>query len=187
MIFGKMPSNSLPQNGISFAHFNGNDISDELIDKKVIEGRIQEIAESTLTIIKNNILTPSTIKDLKRTEKEDYPLIVLREALVNTLVHRNYSIYGSKIRIFMFNDRIEFRSPGRLPNTVTTEKMKVGVSFARNPFLVKYMENMRFIDQLGRGIPMIIKNMMSISNIEPKLQELGEEFILTIYKSKSKF
>lgn len=187
LIFGKIPSNSLPQNGISFAHFNGNDISDELIDKKVIEGRIQEIAESTLTIIKNNILTPSTIKDLKRTEKEDYPLIVLREALVNTLVHRNYSIYGSKIRIFMFNDRIEFRSPGRLPNTVTTEKMKVGVSFARNPFLVKYMENMRFIDQLGRGIPMIIKNMMSISNIEPKLQELGEEFILTIYKSKSKF
>ncbi|SDP82492.1 hypothetical protein [Clostridium gasigenes] len=93
MIFGKMPSNSLPQNGISFAHFNGNDISDELIDKKVIEGRIQEIAESTLTIIKNNILTPSTIKDLNRTEKEDYPLIVLREALVNTLVHRNYSIY----------------------------------------------------------------------------------------------
>lgn len=184
LVFGKNPSNNLPQNGISFAHFKGNDISDELIDKKVIVGRIQDIAESTLTIIKNNILTPSTIKELKRDEKEEYPLKVLREALVNSLVHRNYSIYGSKIRIFMFDNRIEFRSPGRLPNTVTTEKMKVGVSFARNPFLVKYMENMRFIDQLGRGIPMIIKNMLSVSNIEPKLQELGEEFILTIYKSE---
>ena len=182
LIFGKMPQRYLPQNGITFAHFNGSEISDELIDKKVIEGRIQDIAENTLTIIKNNILAPSVIKNLKRVEVEEYPKIVLREALVNSLVHRNYSIYGSKIRIFMFNDRIEFRSPGRLPNTVNTEKMKVGVSFARNPFLVKYMENMRYIDQLGRGIPMIIKKMKSITDIEPKLEEVGEEFILTIYK-----
>lgn len=182
LIFGKIPQRYLPQNGITFAHFNGSEISDELIDKKVIEGRIQDIAENTLTIIKNNILAPSVIKNLKRVEVEEYPKVVLREALVNSLVHRNYSIYGSKIRIFMFNDRIEFRSPGRLPNTVTTEKMKVGVSFARNPFLVKYMENMRYIDQLGRGIPMIIKKMKSITDIEPKLEEIGEEFILTIYK-----
>lgn len=62
--------------------------------------------------------------------------------------------------------------------------MKVGVSFARNSFLVKYMENMRYIDQLGRGNPMIIKKMKSITDIEPKLEEIGEEFILTIYKGK---
>lgn len=183
LIFGKFPQNILPQNGVSFAHFKGNDISDELIDKKIIEGRIQDIAEAVMVSIKNNILVPSKINSLKREDLEVYPLIVLREAIVNCLVHRNYSIYGSKIRIFMFDDRIEFRSPGRLPNTVTIEKMKIGVSFARNPFLVKYMENMRYIDQLGRGIPMIIKNMTSISNKEPKLSEIGEEFILTIYNS----
>ena len=72
-------------------------------------------------------------------------------------VHRNYSISGSKIGIFIYNDRIKFRSPGRLSNSVTFEKMKIGVSYTRNPFLVKYMENMRYIDQLGRGIPMILK------------------------------
>lgn len=182
LVFGKMPGNILPQNGISFAHFNGSDISDELIDKKVIEGRIQDIAEQTMSVIKNNIMTPSRINELKREEKEVYPLVVLREAIVNCLVHRNYSIYGSKIRIFMYEDRIEFRSPGRLPNTVTVDKMKIGVSFARNPFLVKYMENMRYIDQLGRGIPMIIKSMKAITNKEPKLMEIGEEFILTIYR-----
>lgn len=83
----------------------------------------------------------------------------------------------------MFDDRIEFRSPGRLPNTVTIEKMKIGVSYARNPFLVKYMENMRYIDQLGRGIPMIFKNMKDVGATEPSLREIGEEFILTIYKN----
>ncbi len=172
----------MPQNGISFAHFRGNEITDELIDKKVISGRLQDIAEQTLVVLKNNMRNPSIIKGLKREENEEYPILVLREAIINALVHRNYSIIGSKIRIFMFDDRIEFHSPGKLPNTVTIEKMKIGVSYARNPFLVKYMENMRYIDQLGRGIPMIIKTMKDNGAKEPMLKELGEEFILTIYK-----
>lgn len=182
LIFGKNPDNTLPQNGISFAHFRGNEITDELIDKKVINGRLQDIAEQTLVVLKNNMKNPSTINQLKREEREEYPVLVLREAIVNALVHRNYSISGSKIRVFMFDDRIEFHSPGKLPNTVTIEKMKIGVSYARNPFLVKYMENMRYIDQLGRGIPMIMKEMKDMGVKDPDLREVGEEFILTVYK-----
>ena len=181
LIFGKNPEQRLPQNGVSFAHFKGTEITDELIDKKVVTGRIQDIAEQMMVVFKNNIKAPSVIKGLKREEIEEYPSLVLREAIVNTLVHRNYSISGSKIRILMFDDRVEFHSPGRLPNTVTIEKMKIGISYARNPFLVKYMENLRYIDQLGRGVPMIIKSMKEIGAKEPMLQESGEEFILTIY------
>lgn len=183
LIFGKSPEKRLPQNGVSFAHFKGTEITDELVDKKVITGRIQDIAEQLMVVFKNNMKSPSIINGLKREEKEEYPVIVLREAIVNTLVHRNYSISGSRIRIFMFDDRIEFHSPGRLPNTVTIEKMKIGISYARNPFLVKYMENLRYIDQLGRGIPMIMKSMKEAGAKEPLLQELGEEFILTLYNA----
>ena len=183
LVFGKNPEKHLPQNGVSFAHFKGNEITDELIDKKIITGRIQDIAEQLMVVIKNNMLIPSVINGLKREDKEEYPAVVMREAIVNSLVHRNYSISGSKIRVFMYDDRIEFRSPGRLPNTVTIEKMKIGVSYARNPFLVKYMENMRYIDQLGRGIPMILKKMKEAGAKEPMLMEQGEEFVLTIYKA----
>lgn len=183
LVFGKNPEKHLPQNGVSFAHFNGNEITDELIDKKIITGRIQDIAEQLMVVIKNNMLIPSVINGLKREDKEEYPMIVMREAIVNSLVHRNYSISGSKIRVLMYDDRIEFRSPGRLPNTVTIEKMKIGVSYARNPFLVKYMENMRYIDQLGRGIPMILKKMKEAGAKEPLLMEQGEGFVLTIYKA----
>ena len=181
LMFGRMNDKLLPQNGISFAHFKGVEIADELLDKKVISGRIQDVADQALVVLKNNIRIPSKINGVLREEIETYPTIVLREAIVNALVHRNYSILGSKIRIFMFDDRIEFRSPGRLPNTVTIEKMKIGVSYARNPFLVKYMENMRYIDQLGRGIPLIIKTMKGLGAREPDLQEIGEEFVLTVY------
>lgn len=183
LVFGKNPEQKLPQNGVSFAHFKGNEITDELVDKKVITGRIQEIAEQLMVVFKNNMKAPSVINGLKREEKEEYPSLVLREAVVNTLVHRNYSISGSKVRIFMFDDRVEFHSPGRLPNTVTIEKMKIGVSYAKNQFLVKYMENLRYIDQLGRGIPMILKSMKEAGAKEPLLQEFGEEFILTVYKA----
>ena len=182
LMFGKNADLLLPQDGVSFAHFRGIEIADELIDRKVILGRIQDIAEQVMTVLNNNMILPSVIKDLKREDHPEYPILVLREAIVNSLVHRNYSIAGSKIRIFMFEDRIEFHSPGKLPNTVTNEKMKIGVSYARNPFLVKYMENLRYIDQLGRGIPMILKTMKDIGAKEPLLKEIGEEFILTIYK-----
>ncbi len=183
LIFGKNPADQLPQNGISFAHFNGEDITEDLIDKKQIVGRLPDIAEQTMTILKNNMKTHSSIEGVKRHEKVMYPDVVLREAVINALVHRNYSIVGSKIRIFMFSNRVEFRSPGRIPNTVTIDKMKIGVSYARNPFLVKYMENLRYIDQLGRGIPMILKTMKELGMREPKLEESGEELIITIYNS----
>ena len=58
-------------------------------------------------------------------------------------------------QILQFDDQIEFISPGRLPNTVTIEKLKNGVSYAVNPVIVKFMENLRYIDKLGRGIPMV--------------------------------
>lgn len=183
LVFGKKPEVRLPQNGISFAHFRGLEITDELIDKKILTGRIQDIAEQAMVVLKNNIKSPSIINGIKREEKDEYPVIVMREAIVNTLVHRNYSISGSRIRIFMFDDRIEFHSPGRLPNTVTIDKMKIGISYARNPFLVKYMENLRYIDQLGRGIPMILKAMKEAGAKEPLLRESGEEFVLIIYKA----
>lgn len=182
LIFGRGVADKLPQSGISFAHFRGTDLTEELIDKKQIVGNLPSIVEQTLVVLRNNIKTPSVIVGAVREEKEVYPTVVLREALVNAVVHRNYSIVGSRIRVLMFSDRIEFHSPGKLPNTVTIDKMKIGVSYSRNPFLVKYMENLRYIDRLGRGVPMIIRNMLNLGAREPELKEVGEEFVLTIYR-----
>lgn len=182
LIFGKRPEKNLFQSGISFAHFDGNDISVNLIDKKEICGRMKDVVDQTMTVIKNNLIISSTIEGALRKDIYEYEDVVLREAIVNALVHRNYSIQGSKIRILLFDDRIEFHSPGRIPNTITIEKMKIGVSYARNPFLVKYMENMRYIDKLGRGIPMIFANAKRLNRKQPKLEMSGEEFILTLYR-----
>jgi ATP-dependent DNA helicase RecG len=100
---------------------------------------------------------------------------VFRELIVNACVHRNYAIIGSKIRLLMFSDRIEFISPGRLPNTVTIDKLKAGVSYASNPILLKFMENLRYVERLGRGLPMVYHEVRKLGQ-EVVFKELGEEF-----------
>jgi ATP-dependent DNA helicase RecG len=181
LIFGINPQKYLYNASISFAHFAGNVISDELIDNQVIEGTLDYQIDTCLAIIKNNIKHPSIIEGAKTVDTVFlYPDKVFREIIVNACLHRNYAITGSSIRVFLFEDRLEVRSPGRLPNAVTIEKMKAGVSFALNPVLLKFMQNLRYIDKLGRGIPMV--NRIAKQNNKPLwLEEQGEEFVLTLF------
>ena len=185
LIFGMDPSRHLPQCGISFAHFAGEEIDGELIDRQNLDRTLDYQVTTGLAVIKNNILAPSTISGTRREDTfASIPDKVFRELLVNACVHRNYSIAGSKIRVFMFDDRIEFISPGRLPNTVTVERLKAGVSYAVNPVIVKFMENLRFVDRLGRGLPMVYREMKKIGG-RVDFREIGEEFKVTLFWPKS--
>ena len=180
LVFGINPQRYLHNASISFAHFEGNSLDDELLDKRVIEGTLDYQIDTCLASIKNNIKDPSVIKGGKTVSTNYlYPDKVFREIIVNACLHRNYAIVGSRIRVFLFDDRLEVRSPGRLPNTVTIEKMKNGVSYASNPVLLKFMENLRYIDKLGRGIPMVYQT-ASKNNKKLILEETGEEFALTL-------
>ena len=181
LIFGINPLRRLPQSGISFAHFSDTQISSELIDKQNIDGTLDFQIDTGLAVIKNNLRIPSDIAGAERKDKKILPPDkVFRELLVNACVHRNYSISGSKIRIFLFPDRMEFISPGRLPNTVTVSKLKAGVSYAVNPVIVKFMENLRYMDRLGRGLPMVWREMKQMGG-EAEFKEIGEEFKVTLW------
>jgi ATP-dependent DNA helicase RecG len=179
LVFGINPQRIFHNASISFAHFLGNTISEELIDKKNIEGSLPDQVQAALQIIKNNILTPSSILETRRDERIKYPDKVFRELIVNACVHRNYSITGSRIRIFMFHNRIEFMSPGKLPNTVTIDKLRFGVSYSINPVIVKFMENLRYIDKLGRGLPMVYQEAKKLGK-DVLFEEIGEEFKVTL-------
>ncbi len=176
LIFGTNPSRYLPQNGISFARFRGKTMEEELIDKQNIDGNLDYQIDMGTAVIKNLMPRPSDIRGTKREDtRYIYPDKVFRELLTNAVVHRNYAIAGSKVRVFLFDDRLEVISPGRLPNTVTVEKLRFGVSFAVNPLLVKFMENLRYIDQLGRGLPMVYQEAVR-NGRNVQFKEIGEEF-----------
>jgi ATP-dependent DNA helicase RecG len=176
LVFGIPVARYLPQSGVAFAHFAGCEISDALLDRRMIEGTLDYQVDTGVAIIKDNWRMPSTIVGTRREPMGFvYKDKVFRELLTNAVVHRNYAIRGSQIRVFMFDDRIEFRSPGRLPNTVTVEKLKIGVSYAVNPILVKFMDNLRYIDHLGRGLPMVYREATENEKLVA-FKEVGEAF-----------
>lgn len=180
LLFGINPQRFLPNACISFAHFVGDKVDSDLVDKQVIGGNLPEQIDKTFAVLKNNIAAPSVIDGLKTVDiKPGYPDKVLRELIVNAVVHRNYSIAGSRIRIMHFDNRIEFISPGRLPNTVSIAKLPYGVSYASNPIILKFLENLRYVDKLGRGLPMVCQEAKKL-NREVLFEELGEEFKVTI-------
>ncbi len=179
LMFGLSPRRILPQSGIDFAHFAGPKVTADLLDKKNILGSLPQQIDSGLAAIKTNLQIPSTIIGAKRVERPLYPDRVFRELLVNACVHRNYTLYGANIRVLLFADRLEVNSPGRLPNTVTVEKLPVGTSFARNPTLVRFMENLGYVDKLGRGLPMVWQEAQKRGR-QVQFIESGQEFTVIL-------
>lgn len=180
LLFGIHPQRYLPFSAISIARFMGEEISDEIVDQQVVDGTSSRQVDGALAIVKRNLFRPSRIQGAKTVDTRfQYPDKVFRELIVNAIVHRNYAIMGSRIRILMFDNRIEFISPGRLPNGITIEKLRVGVSCAVNPLLLRYMENLRYIDKLGRGLPMVCRTAEKSGKVVT-FEEFGEEFRVVI-------
>lgn len=181
MVFGINPQKYLNMASISFAVFSGLEIGSELINKQNIEGNLDNQIDTTTALIKSQIPVPSEIIGNQRINKKFiYPDKVFRELIVNACCHRNYSIYGSKIRVFLFSNRLVVISPGRLPNTITIEKLIAGVSYAINPVIIKFMENLNYVDKLGRGLPMVYIESKKMGK-PVVFQEIGEEFQVTLY------
>ncbi len=176
LLFGKQPQRYLPQSSVIFAVFRGNELTDELADKKEITGTLPELIDNTTALVQLFLPKPSVINGIKREETIQIPLKVIRETLVNAVCHRDYSMSTQKIVVYLFSNRLEVTSPGKLPNTITVKKMLYGYSAPRNIFLVKYLDNMRYIDGLGRGIPTIKRAMREHVSFE----DIGARFRVTI-------
>jgi ATP-dependent DNA helicase RecG len=181
LMFGLQPARFLPQSEVLFAHFKGKEIGDELIDRKNLIGTLPQIIEDAQRVIQLNVQNASKIVGMKRVEKVIFPDKVIRELLVNALIHRRWRLMGN-IRIFLFADRLQIRSPGKLPNGVTIEKMKESTHVPRNPLLMKFMQDYHFVEKLGRGIPMVVREMKKLTGREPDFAESGEEFSVTLHR-----
>jgi ATP-dependent DNA helicase RecG len=167
----------MPQSGIQFVAYEDEGMS-SILDQYVSYEDCPHAIDTIVHKIRINWKTPSIINGLIREEKS-FPSAMFREILGNAIVHRDYSIQ-SKIHVQMFPKRIDIISPGRLANTVSIEKMKAGISVLRNPILMKFMQNFKYADQLGRGIPMIMKAVEKIPDFRLILKENEDQFIVSL-------
>lgn len=112
-------------------HINGSTFSDS---EAPIEGNMLAVFQKAMGFVDRNIKKLQTGKSFNSPSSWEIPYAVFDELLVNALIHRDYFIH-STIKVFMFRNRVEIHSPGKLPNSLTFENIKNGISIARNPIL----------------------------------------------------
>lgn len=121
----------------------------------------------------------------KLADEYEIPLVAVREAISNAIVHRDYSISGADIKFAIFDDRIEITSPGLLPKTLDIEDIKMGRSEIRSKIIARFFKEIRFIEEWGTGISRIIKSCTDIGLEEPQFIEIGMFFKVVIKKKSS--
>lgn len=99
----------------------------------------------------------------------EYPSYPWFEGLVNAVAHRDYSIRGEYIRVFIFDDRMEIQSPGSLPNIVTPENMRY-TRYSRNPSIAKIFMAFDWVRELNEGVDKIYEEMEKAGLPDPEYQ-----------------
>lgn len=195
LLFGVTPKRYLPQAGIRCVAYPGEsagyaaladtEFKGPMVSLYAKDGKLFEsgLVEQALDFVDSHTGVVSTINKGVREDRRDFPPDVLREVIVNALVHRDYSVAGTDIMISVFSDRLEVTSPGRLPNTATVEALKAGFRYARNQTLVNVMRDYRYVEFRGMGIRnKVIPGMLAHNGTEPEFIETDWSFTVRLLK-----
>jgi ATP-dependent DNA helicase RecG len=115
----------------------------------------------------------------EKEKREEIPMAALREAVVNALVHRDYTITGPT-RVFVLSDRVEVRSPGRPPNSVDAEAMRAGVHVTRNPHIYSMVVVAELATRAGTGIRRIARLLKEANGTDLGIAISDAEVALTL-------
>ena len=183
LMFGAEPTDFLASGSIEAACYRGTRLSsDDLIHAERLAGPVSDQIDAGIAFAAR-FMRGSGGKDAAA----QYDLDVVDEAIVNAVAHRDYAISGSKIRLFLFADRMEVNSPGALPNTITLADMPYR-TFTRNQLLVNFLSRIRskrtgqvFLESRGEGVRKILDAGEAHSGRRPEYVLLGPELRLTLW------
>ncbi|MEZ4526353.1 MAG: putative DNA binding domain-containing protein [Desulfobacterales bacterium] len=157
LAFGKNPQKYFPSFTIMCGAYKGIDFLSETIREKELTGTLDELIEESLAFAKMT-MEQKHVMDRGIQGRVEYAFSpeALREAIVNALCHRDYTITGSSVRFFVFQDRVEIRSPGGLPNTITLRNMCYR-QFSRNQMIASFLSGYGYMERRGKGIQRMIR------------------------------
>ena len=171
MVFGKTPQLHRPMGNfvIRCSAYAGHDAGADVILADERNGRIEDQVRGALTWVASLGRT-ETYRGLVREDKPLIPEPVIREALVNAVVHRDYAITGSPVLLEVFDDRVSITSPGTLPNHMTVESVRAGSRpRSRNETMAYSMTIAGLMECRGRGWPVMRSAMRAFNGTEPEL------------------
>lgn len=197
LLFGNRPNRHLPQAGITATAYPGHEKDYATLDEEVIRGPLvsvfsrrgraveKGVIDRAIDFVSRNMGTMAWLEGGRRRRKKAYPEEAIREAIVNAVAHRDYTITVTDTELSLYSDRLEVISPGRLPNTVTVEKMKQGYRAARNELLKDILRDYGYVEHRGMGVRnRIIMAMQAHNGTEPDLIETEDRFTVRLWKER---
>jgi len=165
LFFVKNPAQYIPQCAVTCVAFKGNTKVD-ILDKKTFDLDIITNIDDSLTFLKRHLNVSFEIKEKQRKEKLEIPEVVLREAVVNAVAHRDYFEKGANVMIEIFDNRVEISNPGGLPKGLRPEDFGKR-TLARNPLIAALLNRAKYIEKLGTGVQRIRQEMNVAGLPEP--------------------
>lgn len=180
LLFGKRWDLIFPDAIIRCARFRGKDMA-YFIDQLEINEYLPRAVDSAVTFIERHTDQVSKIGRVRRKDIPEYPPAAVREAVLNAVVHTDYSLSGMNIKVAVFDDRIEITNPRFLPFGLTIEAAISGVSKLRNRVIGRVFRELGLIEQWGSGIGRIIAACAAAGLQPPRFEEIETSFRVTIY------
>lgn len=195
LLFGLNPNRWLPQAGITAIAYEGSErdyatredarLRAPIVPLLEAGGEVEDrgLIDQAIEFVNRNITHTAELEGGRRHDRAAYPPEAVREAVVNAVAHRDYTIAVTDIEVAVFADRLEIVSPGRLPNTVTVEKMRTGYRATRNELIKEVLRDYRYVDARGLGVPRkIVRLMHEVNGTDPDLIEEADRFVVRLWR-----
>ena len=179
LLFGRSPQQFLLQASILAARFPEQSMSDMFI-KQDLTGSLPEQLRQAEAFVRANLHSVVRLQGLVHEEQYEIPLEAVREVLVNAVAHRDYSLRGDNIHLYLYADRLEVHSPGGLPGPVTMENL-LEARFSRNPVVVQVLSDLGFVERMGYGLKRVVNVMQAAGLRPPRFEEIAGSFRVTLY------
>jgi ATP-dependent DNA helicase RecG len=180
LCYGRSPQSRLPFATIAAAAYPSTAVERELLDRAEIDGRIDQQIAHAVDFVERNLRHPSSVVGTHRVEHARPSTESLREVVANAVAHRNYTIAGP-IQLRVFADRLEVVNPGGLPNGVTPEAMRLGLSIRRNEFVMQHLARAGLVDALGRGVLLLYEEAAELGLPAPEISPTDTATRVTLF------
>jgi ATP-dependent DNA helicase RecG len=190
LLFARDPLRWHPACYIDFVKWEGAErrfgAEFNVVKRERVEGPLPTLIEKAFDTIRPHIRERQRLVDLFFEERFEYPTFAWQEAIINAVAHRDYALEGTPIEVWVFDNRIEIRSPGKLVEPVTLEHLRRSerIHASRNPRIVRVLTEWGFMRELGEGIPRM-HQVMEREGLKPPdfRMEAGSMFTVTLYNT----